>query len=205
MVIKKIAMLCLLIQFICINKAQANVITDEVVIKDACCAVKPFDKNSADNKKASLLLKMTLKQHASGVAYGVGFELFNNSNRNLVIRAPSLIHEMFKIVILNDRREEISEKLKTYSMDGAEKREYKAFTLQAGEKKSWIINFKDVLQKSDVVKKQLTSDSQELLMMFFRISYFVDGNGCDKQYKDDKFGKYFENVRFSLESYLPAN
>lgn len=205
MVIKKVVMLCLLIQFICFNKAQANVITDEVVIKDALCEVTPFDKNSVDNKEASLLLKMTLKQHNSGVAYGVGFELFNNSNRNLVIRAPSDIHEMFIIAILNNRREELSEKLKMYSMDGAEKMEYKTFTLQAGEKKEWVVNFRDVLQKSDVVKKQLTNDSEELVLMVFGFSYFVDSNGCDKQYKRAKMSKYLENVRFSLESYLSPN
>lgn len=204
MVIKKVAILCLLIQFICFNKVQANVV-DEVVIKDTLCEVKAFDQSSANNKEATLLLKMTLKQHTSGVAYGIDFELFNNSNRNLAILAPSDIHEMFIISILNNRREEISQKLKTYSMDGAEKREYKNFNLQAGEKKKWIVNFKDVLQKSDAVKKHLTNNSEELVLMVFDFSYFVDSNGCDKRYKDDKLGKYFENVRFSLESYLPPN
>ncbi|MDD5125538.1 hypothetical protein [Methylovulum sp.] len=204
MVIKKVTLLCLLIPFICFNNVYANIVDDEIFKKEKLCDVKAFGNGMAYNK-ASLQLQMTLKKHTSGVAYGVDFELFNNTNKTLAISAPLNVLEMFHLFITVNNRQEISQKPKEYSMDGAEKVKFGTFTIRAGARKTWQVNFKDVLQTNDAVKKQLVRDNEGRLHVDLTILYFFDGNGCDKEYKMKLIGKSMENVHFSLESYLPAN
>lgn len=203
--IKKMGViLYLLMQFIYFNKVQANTVIDEKFIKDDICEVKAFDNNTAD-KKASLILQMTLKKHVSGVAYGVEFELFNNTNRNLAILTPLNIRDKFPLsIILNHNRQKISLEPRRYSMDG-ENGEAEEFTIQAGAKKKWLVNFKEILQTNDEVKKLLTSDNEGRLIMIFGFGYYLDGNGCDKHYRPGSMGKHMENVHFSLESYTLPN
>jgi hypothetical protein len=196
---KKSTILLLLIQLACINNTVANSVNASLAIKDALCEIKPFGKSNM-NKNASLSFQMTLKQHISGTAYAIDFELSNNTNRNVVILAPSDIRELFTIVIFNSNRQEISQKLKSYAMDSPEKRQYGTFALPAGAKKNWTVNFKAVLQESESVKQQLAKGSEDLLIMNFMFSYIVDAPDCDKQYKKAKMGKYIENVHCSLES-----
>ncbi|MDD5125539.1 hypothetical protein [Methylovulum sp.] len=202
MVIKKVAMY-LFMQFICCNNLYADIVVNEIFIKDKLCDVKAFGNGLADNK-ASLQLQMTLKKHASGVAYAVFFELKNNTDKSLVIRTPSDNAERFMPVIQLTNDQKISNEHKRYKMDGLEQPNFEEITIKAGSTKTWRLNLKYILQTSEDVKKALVNNSEGLLMVFFYFRYFLEDKGCDKQYKDGKIN-FYQNEHFSLESYLLPN
>lgn len=216
------------VQFMYLTNAYAcSGIENKVFVEDNFCEVKAFD-NSNPDKKPSLLLKMTVKKHASGVVYALDFELINNTNRNLAFRIPSAITEAFMtIIILNEKaflknkedqqqilqnlkkygwagQAQISTNLKKYIIDGREEQKHDEFIIKAGDKKKWLLKMKDVLQTNDMVKKALVSESEGSLMIGFIFRYFVDADGCDKDYKRGKMS-YTQDERFSLESYVLPN
>lgn len=208
------------------NTHAFSSIENEVIVEDKLCEVKSFN-NSNPDKKPSLLLQMTVNKHASGVVYALDFELFNNTNRNLVFRIPSAITEAFKtIIILNEKvlqnkegqqqilqslkkygwdgQAQISRDLKKYIIDGPEEQQYDEFIIKAGDKKNWLLKMKDILQTDDMVKKALLNDIEGRLIVGFSFSYFVDADGCDKEYKFRAMS-YAQDERFSLESYVLPN
>ncbi|MDD5275391.1 MAG: hypothetical protein PHR16_04850 [Methylovulum sp.] len=171
-------------QFMYLNNvyAYSSNIKNEEIVEDKLCNVKTF-KNDNPDKKASLLLQMIAKKHPSGVVYALNFELFNNTNRNLVFHVPSKISEVFMtIIILNeddhqnkegwqqilqnlkkygwDGQAQISQNLKKYVIDGAEEQQFDDFIIKAGDQKKWLFKMKDVLQTNDRVKEALVNNSE---------------------------------------------
>lgn len=206
--------------------AYPSNIKNKEFIEDKLCELKAFDNSNSD-KRASLILQMTVNKYASGVVYALDFELINNTNRNLAFRIPSAITEAFMTIITLDEKwrknkegqqqilenlrkygrneqAQISQNLKIYVIDGREKQQYVEFIIKAGDKKKWLLKMKDVLQTNEMVKKALVNESEALLMMAFIFRYFVDADGCDKEYKLGQMG-FTQNERFSLESYLLPN
>lgn len=191
-------------QLIYINNAYAySDIENKVFVEDKLCEVKAFDQSNPD-KKPSLLLQMTVKKHASGVAYALDFELINNTNKSLVIRIPSDNAERFMPIIRLNNGQEISNEHKHYKMDGLEQPSFENIIIKAGGTKKWLLNLKDILQTKDAVKKALVNDTEGRLKVFFYFRYFLEDSDCDKQYKDAEMVLY-QNEYFSLESYTLPN
>lgn len=193
------------IQIIYINNAHAfSNIENEVIVEDKMCEVKAFNKWQTDKVKPSLTLNMTVKKHSSGVAYVLEFELINNTDKNISIKNFSDNFERFRPVIRLANRQKISNEHKRYKMNGLEQPSYEETIINAGNKKKWHLNIKDTLQTNNAVKKLLVQDNDGLLMVFFYFSYFLEDDGCDKQYKDAEMVLY-QHEHFSLESYTLPN